>query len=364
MDKKRIIKLRTSQGLAKRIDFPKTFDELIEKTKTFLNIDEHTKKYQFMDEKVNREIRHQEDFELMSKAYEEEKTVKILVNVVDKEETLLEEIPISHVYSNNKLNEESINISITPNPENNKKNEDEPEDNIKKDIQELVKSKMKDLENNIIQDIYKSIKTQLNINEEKINNLNLNQQDRIHNNIICNNCGKENIKGIRYKCAQCPNFDLCDNCEKFCQHDVNHIFIKIRKPLKEESELLFKMKKDLKYKNTDYNYSVNIKDIKFTLDKKENDVLIQQITLKNIGNEPWKAGAVFKCLPDSQIKGKDFKIECKLNKDATNNIELIFDNAKDQIMPSVNEYFIYYQMFNSNNEAFGNITKFRVIFQN
>ena len=363
MEKKRIIKLRTNQGLAKRIDFPNNYDELIEKTKSFLSIDENTKKYQFMDEKVNREIRHQQDFELMSKSYEDTKTVKILVNIVDKEVTLMEEIPISHIYSNNKLNEESINISIAPNLENNVKNEDEPEDKIKKDIQELVKSKMKDLENNLIQDIYKNIKTQLNINEEKINNLNLNQQDIIHNDIFCNNCGKENIKGIRYKCAQCPNFDLCDNCEKFCQHDVNHIFIKIRKPLKEESELLFKMKKDLKYKNTDYNYSVNIKDIKFTLDKKENDVLIQQITLKNIGNEAWKSGTVFKCLPDSQIKGNDSKIECKVNKDATVNIEIIFDNAKDQIMPSVNEYFIYYQMFNSNNEAFGNITKFRVIFQ-
>ena len=364
MDKKRIIKLRTNQGLAKRIDFPKTFDELIEKTKIFLNIDEHTKRYQFLDEKVNREIRHQEDFELMSKAYEEEKTIKILVNIIDKEETSIEEIPISNVYSNNKLNEESINISITPNLERNEKNEDEPEDKIKKDIQELVRSKMKDLEDNIIQDIYKSIKTQLNINEEKINNLNLNQQDIIHNDIFCNNCGKENIKGIRYKCAQCPNFNLCDSCEKYCQHDVNHIFIKIRKPIKEESELLFKIKKDLKYKNNDYNYSVNLKDIKFTLDKKENDILMQQITLKNIGNEPWKAGAIFKCLPDSQIKGNDFKIESKLNKDATNNIELIIDNVKNQITPSVNEYFIYYQMFNSNNEAFGNITKFRVLFQN
>ena len=174
----------------------------------------------------------------------------------------------------------------------------------------------------------------------------------------------ENIKGIRYKCAQCENFNLCENCEKYCQHGVNHILIKIRKPLKEESELLFKINKELKYKNDEYNYSVNLKDIKYDISQKNNDILVQQITLKNIGNEAWKAGAVFKCLPDSKIKGKDFKIECKVNKDATINIEIIFEDVNNNISPSVNEYYVYYQMFNSNNEAFGNITKFRVIFQN
>ena len=49
MEVKRVIKLRTSQGLAKRIDFPKDFDELLEKTQTFLPIDD-TKKYQFIDD--------------------------------------------------------------------------------------------------------------------------------------------------------------------------------------------------------------------------------------------------------------------------------------------------------------------------
>jgi len=358
MEKKRIIKLRTNQGLAKRIDFPNNYDELIEKTKSFLPIDDNSNRYQFIDEKVDREIRHQEDFELMSKSYENEKTIKILVNIIKKEEELLmDEIPLSQVFSQDKLNEETINISI--NFEKNEKNEDEPEDKIKKDIKELVRSKMQNLENNIIEDIYKTIKTQLNINEEK----NINQKDIIHKDIFCNNCGMENIKGIRYKCAQCPNFNLCDNCEKYCQHDINHIFIKIRKPLKEESELLFKINQDLKYKNNEYNYSVNIKDIKFNIDKKNNDTLVQQITLKNIGNEAWKSGTVFKCLPDSQIKGNDSKIECKVNKDATVNIEIIFDNAKDNLIMTKNEYFVYYQMFNSNNEAFGNITKFRVIFQ-
>ena len=359
MEKKRIIKLRTSQGLAKRIDFPKDFKDLIEKTRSFLPIDENSKQYQFLDEKENKEIRNQEDFELMSKLYENEKTIKILVNILEKEETI-EEVAISHIFSEKKFNEEeTINLNLEV---DDKKNE-EPEDKIKNDIKELVRNKMKDLEDNIVQDIYKSIKMQMNLNEgKKIDNLN--QNEIIHHNITCNNCGMENIKGIRFRCLQCQNFNLCNNCEQNCEHSPDHILIKIRKPLKEESELLFKLNGDLKYKNSEYNYTTNIKDIKFNMDNKESDILMQQITLKNNGNEPWKSGALFKCLPDSQIKGNDFKIECKVNKEATVNIEIIFDNFKEKLIDSVNEYFVYYQMFNSNNEAFGNITKFRVIFQN
>ena len=40
---KRIIKPRTSQGLAKRIDFPNDYNELVQKTKSFLPIEENTK---------------------------------------------------------------------------------------------------------------------------------------------------------------------------------------------------------------------------------------------------------------------------------------------------------------------------------
>ena len=358
MEKKRIIKLRTSQGLAKRIDFPKDFQDLIEKTKTFLPIDENTKQYQFFDEKESKEIKNQEDFELMSKFNENQKTIKILVNILDKEESV-EEVPISRIFSEKKINEEeSINLHLDIDD----KQHEESDDKIKNDIKELVRNKMKDLEDNIVQDIYQSIKMQMTINEEKNNNIN--QNEIIHDNISCINCGMENIKGIRYKCLQCPNFNLCSNCEQNLEHDADHILIKIRKPLREESELLLKMKKDLKYKNSEYNYSINKKDFKFNIEDKEKDIIMEQITLKNNGTEPWKSGAIFKCLPDSQLKGNDFKIECKVNKEATINIEIIFDNLKEYLINSVNEYFVYYQMFNPNNEAFGNISKFRVIFQN
>ena len=130
-------------------------------------------------------------------------------------------------------------------------------------------SEMKDLENNIVQDLYMTIKSKMELNVEKKNALDLNQDELVHRGIKCNKCNMENIQGIRYKCLQCQDFNLCEKCEAQSDHDINHILIKIRKPLKEEEELLMQMNKELNYKNNKYNYSVNTKDLIFEIEKKK-----------------------------------------------------------------------------------------------
>ena len=43
----------------------------------------------------------------------------------------------------------------------------------------------------------------------------LNKIDKhIHMNVTCDGCGVHPLVGVRYKCAVCPNFDFCENCEK------------------------------------------------------------------------------------------------------------------------------------------------------
>jgi len=37
----------------------------------------------------------------------------------------------------------------------------------------------------------------------------------IHINNICDVCEMDPIKGIRYKCNECPDYDLCENCYNF-----------------------------------------------------------------------------------------------------------------------------------------------------
>lgn len=56
-------------------------------------------------------------------------------------------------------------------------------------------------------------------NEDNKNN------ENITHNIICNNCYTQNIKGLRFVCAECENFNLCENCEKNNVHFPNHVLI-------------------------------------------------------------------------------------------------------------------------------------------
>lgn len=49
-----------------------------------------------------------------------------------------------------------------------------------------------------------------------------------HPLIVCDGCECTPVKGIRYKCSVCPNFDYCEKCETEKPHP--HPFLKIRKP--------------------------------------------------------------------------------------------------------------------------------------
>ncbi|GJJ78084.1 next to BRCA1 gene 1 protein [Entomortierella parvispora] len=50
--------------------------------------------------------------------------------------------------------------------------------------------------------------------------------------VVCDGCN-EDIYGVRYKCGNCADYDLCGNCEALPEpiHDPTHIFLKIRKPI-------------------------------------------------------------------------------------------------------------------------------------
>ena len=45
----------------------------------------------------------------------------------------------------------------------------------------------------------------------------------VHNGITCNFCKKCPIVGYRYKCMECPNYNLCQICEKVAEHEHNFI---------------------------------------------------------------------------------------------------------------------------------------------
>ncbi|KAI9281549.1 hypothetical protein BY458DRAFT_498904 [Sporodiniella umbellata] len=53
----------------------------------------------------------------------------------------------------------------------------------------------------------------------------------IHRGITCNKCNVSPIRGTRYKCANCVDFDLCEMCEGPSNHVNTHVFLKIRIPI-------------------------------------------------------------------------------------------------------------------------------------
>jgi len=55
----------------------------------------------------------------------------------------------------------------------------------------------------------------------------------IHNNVCCDVCNKAPIEGIRYKCNNCPDFDLCEECMKTKKdlHEKSHTFTTINYPI-------------------------------------------------------------------------------------------------------------------------------------
>ncbi|KAI9771758.1 MAG: hypothetical protein M1839_002723 [Geoglossum umbratile] len=52
----------------------------------------------------------------------------------------------------------------------------------------------------------------------------------VHRGVTCNSCGNLPIRGIRYRCANCIDFDLCETCEAMQVHPKTHLFYKVRIP--------------------------------------------------------------------------------------------------------------------------------------
>lgn len=53
---------------------------------------------------------------------------------------------------------------------------------------------------------------------------------RQHEHITCDGCRQSPIFGTRWKCIDCPNYDLCSPCFMSDEHDRNHSFVRIDQP--------------------------------------------------------------------------------------------------------------------------------------
>ena len=56
------------------------------------------------------------------------------------------------------------------------------------------------------------------------------KESYVHRGVTCNSCNAMPIKGIRYRCSNCVDFDLCEQCEALQAHPKTHLFYKVRIP--------------------------------------------------------------------------------------------------------------------------------------
>ena len=74
------------------------------------------------------------------------------------------------------------------------------------------------------------------------------KEEIVHEYYICDGCEMEPIKGIRYHCKECPDFDFCENCYENKKHEHKHNFEAIKKPVDPMKEQKNEIKKEDKQK--------------------------------------------------------------------------------------------------------------------
>lgn len=67
------------------------------------------------------------------------------------------------------------------------------------------------------------------IKEETPKEAPLEEREYLHSGFICDHCGKIPV-GTRFRCSECYDYDLCENCKALNVHDSSHHFFEIKKP--------------------------------------------------------------------------------------------------------------------------------------
>ena len=208
-------------------------------------------------------------------------------------------------------------------------------ENISKDIYNSLNKeflKVKPMTNGIFKETLNTFNNGINIIEEEsmilkssvlkslYKSINLN----IHRNIKCENCNQKPIIGIRFKCLECKEYNLCDNCMSLNDEKNFHIhdsFKKIRKEIVNNNKTYSYLCED------DLTFIYNKNSIKRTQNNKNVKIAINTV-LKNNGNKQWPEDTIFKYDKiKSTIKCNDCKLPC-LPVNSKTAITIIFPDIK------------------------------------
>ena len=171
----------------------------------------------------------------------------------------------------------------------------------------------------------------------------------VHYGVQCSQCKIFPITGIRYKCIECPSYNLCEKCEMQFGRNHGHCLLKLRNNTDIEF-FNFKNKEDF-----DIVKCINKTNI-FTTKNNNNSLTIPVILLNN-GKNTWNAPFFFTCMEKSYLKGERIKInnDIKPNKKCSLNIKI--DLSK------INKTGIYETVWclkNEKGEKIGNSIVFKI----
>ena len=138
----------------------------------------------------------------------------------------------------------------------------------------------------------------------------ISQCSTIHSDIKCNNCEACPINGYRYKCLECPNYNLCDECEKIVSHEHNFI-----RYVNQESE------------EKKYSYEcLTTKLCVYAYVKSEKAEL--SIVIKNNGVAQWTENTKLICHKDNKASFNDIILK-PLKSGEFNSVQITFDKIND-----------------------------------
>jgi hypothetical protein len=143
------------------------------------------------------------------------------------------------------------------------------------------------------------------------------KEEVIHNNSECSKCGQSPIKGIRYYCLQCQNYNLCSSCENKYGERHGHQLLMLRRP-----EIFEMFKKHINKNNLNKDddeekekiidlskcqlNAVYVKEQYLT--RNNNNFIPIEVILKNAGQEQWPSPCFFTCDENSEVKGQRIKL--------------------------------------------------------
>ena len=217
-------------------------------------------------------------------------------------------------------------------------------ENINNNIKSYIESEMEKFKQNLINEI-------LEYNNKILNNEIKTETQLIHYKYKCENCNIKPIIGIRYKCNECINYNLCEKCyNDLINNKINHEhknFIK-----KDYIPSIKQFSKN----NIMYSYSTNGYQ---RINKKVNpgsDRCTINITIKNNGHYTYPDNTKLVCAPKSDIKCDSINIK-PLKPGEFEIVYLFFENLDKYERGK--KYFIYLN-FEVENEIFGDHIEIRL----